>query len=56
MSSNTQVLSDSSRDLSDSYDFSEVFEKFQIQAATNQAQFYWKVSVGPFYGFNRPLA
>jgi non-heme chloroperoxidase len=33
-----------------------VFDDFQIQVATNRAQFYRDVPTGPFYGFNRPGA
>ncbi|WP_036479427.1 alpha/beta fold hydrolase [Myxosarcina sp. GI1] len=32
----------------------EVFDNFQVQVATNRAQFYWDVPAGPFYGYNRP--
>jgi non-heme chloroperoxidase len=34
----------------------EVFDNFQVQVATNRAQFYYDVPAGPFYGFNRPGA
>ncbi len=34
----------------------EVFDNFQMQVATNRAQFYYDVPAGPFYGFNRPGA
>jgi non-heme chloroperoxidase len=34
----------------------EVFDGFQVQVATNRAQFYHDVPAGPFYGFNRPGA
>ncbi|MBL1179460.1 alpha/beta fold hydrolase [Pantanalinema sp. GBBB05] len=34
----------------------EVFDDFQVQVATNRAQFYWDVPAGPFYGYNRPGA
>jgi non-heme chloroperoxidase len=33
-----------------------VFDDFQMQVATNRAQFYRDVPMGPFYGFNRPGA
>ncbi len=32
----------------------EVFDGFQVQVATNRAQFYRDLPEGPFYGFNRP--
>ncbi|CAG8863753.1 Non-heme chloroperoxidase [Pseudomonas fluorescens] len=31
-----------------------VFDDFQLQVATNRAQFYQDVPAGPFYGYNRP--
>jgi non-heme chloroperoxidase len=31
-----------------------VFDGFQVQVATNRAQFYRDLPTGPFYGFNRP--
>jgi non-heme chloroperoxidase len=31
----------------------EVFDGFQVQVATNRAQFYVDLPTGPFYGFNR---
>jgi non-heme chloroperoxidase len=31
----------------------EVFDSFQVQVATNRAQFYYDVPAGPFYGYNR---
>ena len=31
-----------------------VFDGFQVQVATNRAQFYRDLPEGPFYGFNRP--
>jgi len=34
----------------------EVFDGFQVQVATNRAQFYTDLPTGPFYGFNRPGA
>lgn len=34
----------------------QVFDEFQVQVATNRAQFYYDVAAGPFYGFNRPGA
>jgi non-heme chloroperoxidase len=34
----------------------EVFDDFQVQVATNRAQFYHDVAAGPFYGYNRPGA
>ena len=34
----------------------EVFDGFQVQVATNRAQFYRDLPVGPFYGYNRPGA
>ena len=34
----------------------EVFDGFQVQVATNRAQFYYDVPEGPFYGYNRPGA
>ena len=34
----------------------EVFDGFQVQVATNRAQFYRDVASGPFYGYNRPGA
>ena len=34
----------------------EVFDNFQLQVATNRAQFYRDVPTGPFYGYNRPGA
>ena len=34
----------------------EVFDGFQVEVATNRAQFYYDVAAGPFYGFNRPGA
>jgi non-heme chloroperoxidase len=34
----------------------EVFDGFQVQVATNRAQFYRDLAAGPFYGFNRPGA
>ncbi len=34
----------------------EVFDGFQVQVATNRAQFYRDLPEGPFYGFNRPGA
>src|SRR5271156_1378543 len=34
----------------------QVFDDFQVQTATNRAQFYRDVAAGPFYGFNRPGA
>ncbi|BFM39113.1 alpha/beta hydrolase [Synechocystis sp. LKSZ1] len=34
----------------------EVFDDFQVQVATNRAQFYWDIPAGPFYGYNRPGA
>jgi non-heme chloroperoxidase len=33
-----------------------VFDDFQVQVATNRAQFYRDVPEGPFYGYNRPGA
>lgn len=33
-----------------------VFDDFQVQVATNRAQFYRDVPSGPFYGYNRPGA
>jgi non-heme chloroperoxidase len=33
-----------------------VFDDFQVQVATNRAQFYLDLPTGPFYGFNRPGA
>jgi non-heme chloroperoxidase len=33
-----------------------VFDGFQVQTATNRAQFYRDLAAGPFYGFNRPGA
>jgi non-heme chloroperoxidase len=33
-----------------------VFDGFQVQVATNRAQFYLDLPTGPFYGFNRPGA
>ncbi len=33
-----------------------VFDDFQVQVATNRAQFYRDVPAGPFYGYNRPGA
>ena len=33
-----------------------VFDGFQLQVATNRAQFYHDVPSGPFYGYNRPGA
>jgi non-heme chloroperoxidase len=33
-----------------------VFDGFQVQVATNRAQFYRDLPEGPFYGFNRPGA
>ena len=33
-----------------------VFDDFQIQVASNRAQFYRDVPAGPFYGYNRPGA
>lgn len=32
----------------------EVFDGYQVQLASNRAQFYLDVPSGPFYGFNRP--
>src|SRR4029453_14304803 len=34
----------------------EVFDGFQVQVATNRAQFYREPAAGPFYGYNRPGA
>jgi non-heme chloroperoxidase len=34
----------------------EVFDDYQVQVATNRAQFYYDVPTGPFYGYNRPGA
>ncbi len=34
----------------------EVFDGFQVQVATDRAQFYRDLPVGPFYGYNRPGA
>jgi non-heme chloroperoxidase len=34
----------------------EVFDGFQVQVATNRAQFYRDLPKGPFYGYNRPGA
>jgi non-heme chloroperoxidase len=34
----------------------QVFDDFQVQVATNRAQFYRDVAAGPFYGYNRPGA
>jgi non-heme chloroperoxidase len=34
----------------------KVFDDFQVQVATNRAQFYLDLPTGPFYGFNRPGA
>lgn len=34
----------------------DVFDGFQLQVATNRAQFYRDVPSGPFYGYNRPGA
>jgi non-heme chloroperoxidase len=34
----------------------EVFDDYQVQLATNRAQFYTDVPSGPFYGYNRPGA
>jgi non-heme chloroperoxidase len=34
----------------------DVFDGFQVQVATNRAQFYVDLPTGPFYGFNRPGA
>jgi non-heme chloroperoxidase len=34
----------------------EVFDGFQVQVATNRAQFYLDLPTGPFYGYNRPGA
>jgi non-heme chloroperoxidase len=34
----------------------EVFDGFQVQVATNRAQFYRDLPEGPFYGYNRPGA
>jgi non-heme chloroperoxidase len=34
----------------------EVFDGFQVQVATNRAQFYRDLAAGPFYGYNRPGA
>jgi non-heme chloroperoxidase len=34
----------------------EVFDGYQVQVATNRAQFYYDVPEGPFYGYNRPGA
>src|SRR5258708_18238919 len=34
----------------------EVFDEFQVQTASNRAQFYYEVASGPFYGYNRPGA
>jgi len=34
----------------------EVFDGFQVQVATNRAQFYRDLPAGPFYGYNRPGA
>jgi non-heme chloroperoxidase len=34
----------------------EVFDGLQAQLAANRAQFYYDLSAGPFYGFNRPGA
>jgi non-heme chloroperoxidase len=31
----------------------EVFDGFQVQVATNRAQFYVDLPAGPFYGYNR---
>jgi non-heme chloroperoxidase len=33
-----------------------VFDDFQVQVATNRAQFYLDIASGPFYGYNRPGA
>ncbi|MBA6114948.1 alpha/beta hydrolase [Pseudomonas sp. NC26] len=33
-----------------------VFDDFQVQVASNRAQFYRDVPSGPFYGYNRPGA
>jgi non-heme chloroperoxidase len=33
-----------------------VFDDFQVQTATNRAQFFHDVPAGPFYGYNRPGA
>jgi non-heme chloroperoxidase len=34
----------------------EVFDGLQAQLAGNRAQFYYDLSAGPFYGYNRPGA
>jgi len=34
----------------------EVFDGFQVQVATDRAQFYIDIPAGPFYGYNRPGA
>ncbi len=34
----------------------EVFDRFQMQARPNRAQFYLDFAAGPFYGYNRPGA
>jgi non-heme chloroperoxidase len=34
----------------------DVFDGLQAQLAANRAQFYYDVSAGPFYGYNRPGA
>jgi non-heme chloroperoxidase len=34
----------------------EVFDGFQVQVATDRAQFYRDLPTGPFYGYNRPNA
>jgi non-heme chloroperoxidase len=34
----------------------EIFDGYQVQVATNRAQFYYDVPEGPFYGYNRPGA
>jgi non-heme chloroperoxidase len=31
----------------------EIFDGYQVQVATNRAQFYIDVPTGPFYGYNR---
>jgi non-heme chloroperoxidase len=34
----------------------DIFDGFQVQVATNRAQFYIDLPAGPFYGYNRPGA
>jgi non-heme chloroperoxidase len=34
----------------------EVLDSFRQQLAANRAQFYWEISSGPFYSYNRPGA